>query len=159
MAKDSTAVTKLIELSQQKAVDVDLDGLFDEPRAKAPLPPPRRSATMPAMQPTAAPPPLPRTRVPSGTQSGLTAVAATDGSTEAPLASPPTTAADELFDTRAPAPTASSPAIAPPTASPADDLFDAPRPTAPMPAFPLSEAERRSLAIHLLANARAAATR
>ena len=32
-------------------------------------------------------------------------------------------------------------------------------PTAPMPAFPLSEAERRSLAIHLLANARAAATR
>ena len=36
------------------------------------------------------------------------------------------------------------------------DYFGAP--TTPMPVFPLSEAERRSRAIHLLANARAAAT-
>lgn len=37
------------------------------------------------------------------------------------------------------------------------DYFTAP--TTPMPMFPLSEAERRSLAIHLLASAREAAPR
>ena len=30
MAKDSTAVTKLIELSQNKPLEIDLDGLFPE---------------------------------------------------------------------------------------------------------------------------------
>jgi hypothetical protein len=72
MAKDSTAVQRLIELAQQKPIDVDLGGLFDgEPPRRAAPPLPRAGA----MQPAGAPPPLPRR--PSGTQNLTTIPAGT----------------------------------------------------------------------------------
>ncbi|HTJ45427.1 MAG TPA: hypothetical protein VL463_25150 [Kofleriaceae bacterium] len=93
MAKDSTAVQKLIELAQQKPIDIDLGGLFEsEPPKKAALPPPRATAPMAAMQPNAAPPPLPRTR-PSGTQQAIPAIPA---GTPMPERIDPS-AADDLF--------------------------------------------------------------
>jgi hypothetical protein len=80
MAKsDSSAVQKLIELANQKPLelDVDLDGLFadDGRKAKPALPPPRRSANAP-MSPSQTVPPLPRTRAPVSTQTGFAAVSA-----------------------------------------------------------------------------------
>jgi hypothetical protein len=80
MAKsDSSAVQKLIELANQKPLelDVDLDGLFadDGRKAKPALPPPRRSAHAP-MSPSQTVPPLPRTRAPVSTQTGFAAVTA-----------------------------------------------------------------------------------
>jgi hypothetical protein len=81
MAKsDSSAVQKLIELAQQKPLelDVDLDGLFadDGRKAKAGLPPPRRPAASAPMSPSQAQalPPLPRARAPVSTQTGFAAV-------------------------------------------------------------------------------------
>src|SRR5262245_35456526 len=113
MAKDSTAVQKLIELAQQKPIDVDLGGLFEsDPPKPAPLPPPRPSAP----QPAAAPPPLPRTRTPSHTQSGLTAVQQAAQGTPAPERVDVASAADELFGSKPlpPLPVA-GPAQPPPT--------------------------------------------
>jgi hypothetical protein len=80
MAKsDSSAVQKLIELAQQKPLelDVDLDGLFadDGRKAKAGLPPPRRPAASAPMSPSQTLPPLPRARAPVSTQTGVAAVA------------------------------------------------------------------------------------
>jgi len=116
MAKtESSAVENLIQLSQQKPLELDeLDGIFEgsaKAKAKgsrAPLPPPRRSGPVAvasaALHPNATPQPLPRTRAPAATQRGVTTPA---------QATPPERLPDPARKAR------SMPAVLPPR--PADD--------------------------------------
>jgi hypothetical protein len=142
MAKDSTAVQKLIELAQQKPIDVDLGGLFEsDPPKRTNLPPPRQS-----MQPSGSPPPLPRTR-PSGTQTALTAVPQGTPAPErldriehAPDSAAAISAAEELFGGKPlpPLPVA-GPAAPPPIAAlppPRRSMQMQAQPPAPAPAPP-----------------------
>ena len=131
MAKDSTAVRKLIELAQQKPIDVDLGELFEsEPPKRAPLPPPRTTG----MQPSAAPPPLPRSRVPAATQNALSAITGAPPSSADVAHGTPAPqriehAADEVFGAKPmpPLPVA-GPGVPPPPKAPPPRRATATRP-------------------------------